>query len=266
MSVLFLFFVVPLNIYIFVSLCGSMSEGTGATGAVCVAARDTVNADNNTQQREAEAIIARLGMRPHVEGGYYAMADNDAPKGADAARAPYSVIYFLLTRQQKSHWHKLDAAEVWFWHSGSPLEMRISQTGERVDCVRVLGIDLDADQRPQVTVPKDAWQTARYISPLLSRLSVFFIFLLLVLFFLSPCGCAASPRVQSDRARARIFVFFFRDTKQGPNQEDICLFFFKKRTHRPLGGWTLVSCMMAPQFAWSGFALAPPDWTPGTAA
>nr|UMO80158.1 Cupin [Pandoravirus aubagnensis] len=48
--------------------------------------------------------------------------------------------------------------------TGSPLEMCISQTGERVDSVRVLGTDLGADQRPQVTVPKDAWQTARYIS------------------------------------------------------------------------------------------------------
>ncbi|AVK77387.1 Cupin [Pandoravirus macleodensis] len=187
-----------------------MSKGTGAA---CITARDTDNIDNvqqrdaeaitardtdnvdNVQQREVEAIIARLGMRPHVEGGYYAMADNDtASNGADAARAPYSVIYFLLTRQQKSHWHKLDAAEVWFWHSGSPLEMCISQTGERVDSVRVLGTDLGADQRPQVTVPKDAWQTAR-----------------------------------------------------------------------PLGGWALVSCMMAPQFAWSGFTLAPPDWAPGAA-
>nr|UMO80157.1 Cupin [Pandoravirus aubagnensis] len=112
-----------------------MSKGTGAA---CITARDTDNIDNvqqrdaeaitardtdnvdNVQQREVEAIIARLGMRPHVEGGYYAMADNDtASNGADAARAPYSVIYFLLTRQQKSHWHKLDAAEVWFWHSGT---------------------------------------------------------------------------------------------------------------------------------------------------
>lgn len=94
-------------------------DTTPATSAACTAAKH--EADDDVQQREAEAIIARLGMRAHVEGGYYAIADDGGgvTAGADAGRAPYSVIYFLLTRQQKSHWHKLDAAEVWFWHSGT---------------------------------------------------------------------------------------------------------------------------------------------------
>ncbi|QBZ81681.1 Cupin domain containing protein [Pandoravirus celtis] len=150
------------------------------------------DADDDAEQREADAVIARLGMCRHVEGGYYVTANKIAAE-AGTDRAPCSVIYFLLTRGQKSHWHRLDATEVWFWHLGSPLEITVSNTGERVDGVHVLGPDLAANQNPQVVVAKNAWQTAR-----------------------------------------------------------------------PLGGWALVSCMMAPQFAWSGFTLAPPDWTPGT--
>jgi hypothetical protein len=31
---------------------------------------------------------------------------------------------------------------------------------------------------------------------------------------------------------------------------------------RSLGDWTLVSCLVAPAFEFSGFELAPPDWQP----
>lgn len=48
-------------------------------------------------------------------------------------------------------------------NTGFPLELTISNTGERVDGVHVLGPDLAADQKLQVVVPKSAWQTARWV-------------------------------------------------------------------------------------------------------
>jgi uncharacterized protein len=32
---------------------------------------------------------------------------------------------------------------------------------------------------------------------------------------------------------------------------------------RPLGGWVLVGCTVAPGFEFSGFEMAPPEWDPG---
>ena len=73
-----------------------------------------------------------------------------------AARS--TAIYYLLEAGQNSHWHRIDAVEVWHFYAGSPLKLRISD-GTSVD-EHVLGPDLDAGQRPQVVVPTKAWQSA----------------------------------------------------------------------------------------------------------
>lgn len=73
--------------------------------------------------------------------------------------------------------------------------MRISQTGECVDSVRVLGSDLGAGQRPQLAVPKDAWQTARYVSCIVPFLFFFESFPFLLLAAALPCPASkASER------------------------------------------------------------------------
>jgi hypothetical protein len=102
-------------------------------------------------------IVEQLGMRPHPEGGWYVETFRDAPAGG---RGHSTAIYFLLERGQVSAWHRVrDAAEVWHFHAGSPLELTVASTAGR--SAHRLGIDLAAGERPQVVVPADAWQTAR---------------------------------------------------------------------------------------------------------
>lgn len=100
----------------------------------------------------AEELIATLGLQPHPEGGWYAETWRGEP-GPDG-RAVGTAIYFLLQAGERSHWHRVDAAEVWLWHAGAPLEVSIDQE------VVVLGPDVGAGQAPQAVVPKDAWQAA----------------------------------------------------------------------------------------------------------
>lgn len=100
----------------------------------------------------ADEIIRALGMRPHPEGGHFIETWRGDP-GADG-RARSTAIYFLLRRGERSHWHRIDAAEIWLWHAGDPLALSIGK--ERV----TLGPDLAADQRPQVVVAANAWQAA----------------------------------------------------------------------------------------------------------
>jgi len=131
----------------------------------------------------AVEIIAALGMQPHPEGGHYVETFRDAPGPDGRARA--TAIYFLLQRGERSHWHRVDATEIWLWHAGAPLALSIETE------TLTLGPNLAAGERPQAIVPAHAWQAAE-----------------------------------------------------------------------SLGDWTLVSCVVAPGFEFSGFQLAPPDFTP----
>jgi predicted cupin superfamily sugar epimerase len=102
-------------------------------------------------------IIRLLGMRPHPEGGHFCETFRD-PKLIDGKRPASSAIHFLLTRGERSHWHRVDAAEGWHWHAGAPLRLSIFEDGRSRDVT--LGPNLAAGQRPQAIVPVHAWQAA----------------------------------------------------------------------------------------------------------
>jgi len=136
----------------------------------------------------AAEIIALLELDRHPEGGWYRQTFEDTPEAGQ--RAQSTAIYYLLEAEDHSHWHRVDAAEVWHWYGGAPLRLRLSHEGKVID-EYVLGANLAAGQRPQVIVPKHSWQTAK-----------------------------------------------------------------------SLGSWTLVGCTVAPGFQFSGFELAPKDWSP----
>jgi predicted cupin superfamily sugar epimerase len=107
---------------------------------------------------KAEEIIERLGLAPHPEGGWYRETWRHVQ--ADGGRGAGTAIYFLLTCDRASHWHRVDAAEIWHFHAGAPLELSISQDGS-AGSRHVLGVDLAAAERPQLVVPANAWQSAR---------------------------------------------------------------------------------------------------------
>jgi len=106
----------------------------------------------------AEAIIAALGLAPHPEGGHYREVWRDTP--AEGGRGAGTSILFLLRASEASHWHKVDAAELWLWQGGAPLALAISPDGRATGTVR-LGPDLSDGQCLQHTVPASAWQAAR---------------------------------------------------------------------------------------------------------
>ena len=136
---------------------------------------------------DANRIIDELGMSPHPEGGHY--VEMWRGPDSDNGRAVATAIYFLLRGGERSHWHRVDADELWLYHAGDPLELQVAREGV-VETTR-LGVDLPGGERPQAIVPSHAWQAAQSV-----------------------------------------------------------------------GDWTLVSCVVAPGFRFSGFELAPADWTP----
>lgn len=104
-------------------------------------------------------LIRLLDLKPHSEGGHFRETFRDSATDAKA-RAASTAIYFLLARGERSHWHRVDAAEVWHHYAGAPLvlEMAASENGP----VRrmKLGDDLAAGERPQGVVPAGHWQAA----------------------------------------------------------------------------------------------------------
>ncbi len=107
----------------------------------------------------AADVIGLLDLKPHPEGGHFRECFRDA-RTVEGARAASTAIYFLLARGERSHWHRVDAAEVWHHYAGAPLVLEIAAR-ERAPVERVqLGGDLAAGERPQAVVPARAWQAA----------------------------------------------------------------------------------------------------------
>lgn len=103
----------------------------------------------------ADEIIRELGLEPHPEGGWFREVFRDEAGG----RAHSTAIYFLLAKRQISHWHRVDAAEVWHWYAGAPLQLDIHENGTGAS--HLLSADLAKGHRPQTVVPAHAWQSAR---------------------------------------------------------------------------------------------------------
>ena len=107
-------------------------------------------------------VVRLLDLRPHPEGGHFRETFRDAPAAYAPGnrRAASTAIYFLLARGERSHWHRVDAVEVWHWYAGAPLVLEISQSAGRIERA-TLGSDLSAGERPQAIVSAQAWQAAQ---------------------------------------------------------------------------------------------------------
>ncbi|MBO6776034.1 MAG: cupin domain-containing protein [Marinibacterium sp.] len=104
----------------------------------------------------ADEIIDQLDLAPHPEGGHFRqtwIAENEG-------RATGTCIYFLLKAGERSHWHRVDATEIWLWHAGAPLVLSLSATDAGPATEYLLTPDL-SQGAPQVIVPAHHWQAAR---------------------------------------------------------------------------------------------------------
>ena len=111
----------------------------------------------NEGNGQVEAIVERLGLQPHPEGGWYAETWRDP--GRPGQRGAGTAIYYLLAAGQRSHWHRVDATEAWHFYAGEPLRLHVHAGGGPTADV-LLGPDLAAGQSPQAVVPAGAWQAA----------------------------------------------------------------------------------------------------------
>ena len=106
----------------------------------------------------ADDCIRLLCLQPHPEGGFF--RETWRAPAADGERATGTAIYYLLQPGRGSHWHRVDATEIWHYYAGAPLELSLSSDGVHVETA-TLGPDLAGGARPQVVIAAQVWQSAR---------------------------------------------------------------------------------------------------------
>ena len=108
--------------------------------------------------RNARQLIAAHGLQPHPEGGWYRETFRASEEDG---RATSTMIHFLLEADQHSHWHRVDADELWLWHAGDPLALRIAEDEDAAVETLVLGDTEGPVRLWQGVVPQDQWQAAQ---------------------------------------------------------------------------------------------------------
>lgn len=117
-------------------------------------------------------IIDSLELKPHPEGGFF--KETYRSKGTikvDSLDAEYegernysTSIYFMLTSEKFSSFHKINQDEIWHFYQGSPIELHtISESG--IHKKHIIGNDLMNAQKPQLVVPGNHWFAAKVIDP-----------------------------------------------------------------------------------------------------
>ncbi len=109
--------------------------------------------------QEARTLIATLNLAPHPEGGWYRETWR-ATSATEGGRSRRTAILFLLEAGQRSHWHRVDADELWLWHAGAPLDLMIGDAQDSNPTRIMLGGDVAAGYTPQARVPATRWQAA----------------------------------------------------------------------------------------------------------
>jgi hypothetical protein len=107
----------------------------------------------------AERIITELGLAPHPEGGWY--RQTWVAEAAPGERPSGTSILFLLKAGERSHWHRVDAAEIWHFHAGAPLRLSVAESAAGPAAHHILGPEVLSGQRPQFVVPAGHWQAAQ---------------------------------------------------------------------------------------------------------
>ena len=103
----------------------------------------------------AAEMIDRLGLKPHPEGGWYRETWRSEAALPDG-RAAGTAILFLLEAGHRSHWHRVDAEELWIFQAGAPLRLLTASDGVVVEALLGPG----PNQSPQRLVGAREWQAA----------------------------------------------------------------------------------------------------------
>ena len=103
--------------------------------------------------KQLEFLISKLQLIPHPEGGFYREIFRSEETVQDGERNLMTSIYFLLTSENISRFHRIKSDELWFHHAGSPLIVHILDAAGYHQ--HLVGDQLENGMEPQFLVPKN---------------------------------------------------------------------------------------------------------------
>lgn len=114
----------------------------------------------------AQYWIEKLKLIPHPEGGFFkeVYRSNDKvfiDKPYNSHRVYSTSIYFLLTKNSPSHFHKLSSDETWHFYDGASISLHLIYNNGYYEQVQ---LGLENDSNPQFTILRDTWFAAETIS------------------------------------------------------------------------------------------------------
>lgn len=116
---------------------------------------------------KAYNLIQQLGLRAHPEGGFYketyrsvgAISQSDLGEDFSGSRNYSTAIYFMLTTETFSAFHRIKQDEFWFFHQGAPITFHtITKQGKYT--VQTIGNDISKGHLPQLIVQGGDWFAA----------------------------------------------------------------------------------------------------------
>jgi len=116
----------------------------------------------------ATALIRRLDLLPHPEGGYYRetyRASDAVTRGDGARRSASTAIYYLLCDGAWSTWHRIRSDELWHFHAGGALLVHVLAPDGGYASLRLGDALADPDAAFQAVVPAGSWFAAELADP-----------------------------------------------------------------------------------------------------
>lgn len=115
-------------------------------------------------------IISDLELQKHPEGGYYKevyrsegiISKNSWGDDFEGNRNYCTSIYFLLTGEEFSAFHKIKSDELWYFHAGSAIEIFIINLNSELRTLK-LGQNFEKGEQFQGFVPANCWFASRVI-------------------------------------------------------------------------------------------------------
>lgn len=98
---------------------------------------------------DSDKLIEQLEMNPHPEGGYYSESFRDRDNSV-------SLIYYLLKKEQRSHWHRLTKNEILHFYKGDPLSVHISADG-KTTITKKLGSGISSNENLHLVIHAGSW-------------------------------------------------------------------------------------------------------------
>lgn len=117
--------------------------------------------------KNEQYYIKHLQLEQHPEGGYFKetyRSDENVLNRNGVRRSASTGIYFLITSEFFSAFHKIESDEMWHYHDGAALSVYIILPNGELEILKI-GKDIENGEQLQGVVPAGCWFASKVDVP-----------------------------------------------------------------------------------------------------